>query len=125
MPNAADRAIEKLGWDVGKTLGEGAFGLVKLVTRRSDGVSAACKIMATPEDEEEREIIENELNIMRDCDHEHIVKCYEAASGREHEFLFLELMHGGEVCACTRMNRDLHSLSHTHLICVRARSSST
>ena len=44
----ADAEIEKLGWTVGKTLGEGAFGLVKLVDRKSDGQQAACKIIAMP-----------------------------------------------------------------------------
>jgi serine/threonine protein kinase len=44
----ADKQIEALGWTVGKTLGQGAFGLVKLVTRPSDGVTAACKIMKKP-----------------------------------------------------------------------------
>ena len=29
-------------------LGEGAFGLVKFVTRKSDGLEAACKIIAKP-----------------------------------------------------------------------------
>ena len=32
-----DAEIATIGWTVGRTLGEGAFGLVKLVTRKSDG----------------------------------------------------------------------------------------
>ena len=42
----ADREIRKQGWTVGKTLGQGAFGLVKLVTKGN--TSAACKIIAKP-----------------------------------------------------------------------------
>jgi serine/threonine protein kinase len=38
--------ITSMGWKVGKMLGEGAFGKVYLVTRQSDGVTAACKIIA-------------------------------------------------------------------------------
>ena len=92
----ADAAIVEQGWEIGKTLGEGAFGLVKFVTRKSDGVKAACKIMAKPTSAEEAESIEVEHRIMAECDHEFIVKCYEATSGPNHVFLYLELMKGGE-----------------------------
>ena len=50
---AADGEIRGLGWEVGRFLGEGAFGVVKLVTRKSDGLRAACKIMPKPKDQDE------------------------------------------------------------------------
>ena len=59
----ADAEIERLGWTVGKFLGEGAFGLVKLVARKSDGVTAACKIMAKPTNKEESDTIEMEYKV--------------------------------------------------------------
>ena len=48
MPTSAgaDAEIAKLGWTVGKTLGEGSFGLVKFVTKGTQ--SAACKIIMSP-----------------------------------------------------------------------------
>ena len=48
--NEANATIERMGWSVGRLLGEGAFGKVFLVRRRSDGVEAACKIIVKPRD---------------------------------------------------------------------------
>ena len=93
----ADAEITKLGWTVGKTLGEGAFGLVKLVTRNSDGLGAACKIIARPSNLKDMESIEKEYHIMKECDHPYIVKCYEACKTEGRIYLFLELMSGGEL----------------------------
>ena len=59
----ADEEIEKLGWTVGKTLGEGAFGLVKYVTRKEDGMNAACKIIAKPKTEKEMKTVEMEYHV--------------------------------------------------------------
>ena len=92
-----DAEIATIGWTVGRTLGEGAFGLVKLVTRKSDGVSAACKIMAKPKSKEQQAEIDNEYKIMKSADHQYIVKCYEAVQTTKSVFLFLELMSGGEL----------------------------
>ena len=52
--------IEKAGWDVGKVLGEGAFGKVVFVTRKSDGVSAACKIITKPKEVKKMKLVEME-----------------------------------------------------------------
>ena len=40
--------LKKVGWLLGKELGSGHFAKVKLVTRESDGVTAACKIIKKP-----------------------------------------------------------------------------
>ena len=37
-----------MGWTLGKELGSGHFAKVKLVTRKSDGQQAACKIIKKP-----------------------------------------------------------------------------
>ena len=57
--------IEALGWTVGKKLGEGAFGTVFHVTRKSDGVTAACKVILKPKDIKERQMIETEAKVRR------------------------------------------------------------
>jgi len=93
----ADKQIEALGWTVGKTLGQGAFGLVKLVTRPSDGVTAACKIMKKPTTAKDRKLIDMEYKIMTSMNHPYIVRCYDAKETDTQVFLFLELMEGGEL----------------------------
>lgn len=37
-----------MGWDLGKELGSGHFAKVYLVTRKSDGIQSACKIIKKP-----------------------------------------------------------------------------
>ena len=52
--------IQNAGWDVGKVLGEGAFGKVVFVTRKSDGVTAACKIITKPKEVKKMKLVEME-----------------------------------------------------------------
>ena len=91
----ADKEIKKQGWAVGKTLGQGAFGLVKFVSK--NGKDAACKIIAKPTNQKEMDAIEMEYVIMTESVHPCIVKCYEAVQTPGHVFLFLELVAGGEL----------------------------
>ena len=93
--DVANTQIRKRGWAVGKTLGQGAFGLVKLVTKAD--TSAACKIIAKPKDRKEMEAIEMEYWIMKESEHPGIVKCYEAVQTPGNVFLFLQLVAGGEL----------------------------
>ena len=37
-----------MGWELGKELGSGHFAKVYLVTRKSDGIQSACKIIKKP-----------------------------------------------------------------------------
>ena len=87
--------IRKQGWTVGKTLGQGAFGLVKLVTKAN--TSAACKIIAKPKDQAEMAAIEMEYVIMTGSAHPGIVKMYEGIQTLSNVFFFLELVAGGEL----------------------------
>mmetsp|Transcript_6573 Transcript_6573/g.17029 ORF Transcript_6573/g.17029 Transcript_6573/m.17029 type:complete len:393 (+) Transcript_6573:74-1252(+) len=89
--------IENLGWAIGRDLGEGAFGKVKLVTRKEDGITAACKIIAKPKDLKKMKVIQMEYKIMKEMDHPYIVKCFDAVETDNNVFLFLELMEGGEL----------------------------
>ena len=40
--------LDQMGWTLGKELGAGHFAKVKLVTRKTDGQLAACKIIKKP-----------------------------------------------------------------------------
>jgi serine/threonine protein kinase len=79
-------------WIIGKMLGEGAFGTVIIVQRKSDKQEAAAKIIAIPRDIKERQAIAKETHMMKSMDHPYIVKCFESVSTPTHAFLILELM---------------------------------
>mmetsp|Transcript_20702 Transcript_20702/g.42083 ORF Transcript_20702/g.42083 Transcript_20702/m.42083 type:complete len:326 (-) Transcript_20702:532-1509(-) len=89
--------IEKCGWVLGKELGSGHFAKVKKVTRKSDGLEAACKIIKKPRDLKKRKMVEVEERILQSVDHPHVVKCYACYETDERMYLFLELMEGGEL----------------------------
>jgi hypothetical protein len=91
------RFIVDQGWRVGKNLGEGAFGKVVKVKRRSDGQKAACKIIELPEDEDMLDAIKKEFTIMRALEHPCIVRCYDCFESPTHYYMNLELMRGGEL----------------------------
>jgi len=65
-------------YKIGKVLGEGAFGEVRLCTHRESGEKRAVKVLRKDAmDEEETKAMQNEINILRDLDHPNIVKIYE------------------------------------------------
>ena len=86
-----------MGWTLGKELGSGHFAKVKLVTRDSDGMQAACKIIKKPKDLKKKEMVAIEHKILTSIDHPHCVKCYDAYETDDRLYLFMELMPGGEL----------------------------
>ena len=73
---AAD--MESMGWTLGKELGSGHFAKVYLVTRKTDGVEAACKIIKKPKELKKRALVAMEHKILTEVEHPSVVKCYDA-----------------------------------------------
>lgn len=63
---------------IGKLIGSGAFGDVRICLHKESNSQRAVKILykANMSEEDERMLI-NEINILRDLDHPNIVKMYE------------------------------------------------
>ena len=65
-------------YKIGKVLGEGAFGEVRLCTSRESGEKRAVKVLKKDQmDEEETAAMLNEINILKGIDHPNIVKIFE------------------------------------------------
>ena len=65
-------------YKIGKVLGEGAFGEVRLCTNRETGEKRAVKVLKKTEmDQDEIDAMLNEINILKGIDHPNIVKIYE------------------------------------------------
>ena len=72
------KADYREAYKLGKTLGQGAFGKVKLATRRSDGIEVAVKLVNTNEwSERERKQFENEIRTLYELQHPNIVHIYD------------------------------------------------
>jgi len=63
---------------IGKMLGSGAFGEVRVCVHRESGAQRAVKVLRKSHmDEDEKKMLFNEINNLKDLDHPNILKMYE------------------------------------------------
>lgn len=89
----------KAKYSTGRTLGQGAFGKVKMGTRKSDNLDVAIKFVNSSEwSERERAQFENEVNVLFELNHPNIVRLYEVYEFEpRHYAMVMELARGGEL----------------------------
>lgn len=81
------------------TIGEGAFGKVKLGVNRDTGERVAVKIMDKGEIREQdlSAQVRREIHIMRFLEHKHIVRMHEVLTSNTKLYIVMELVTGGEL----------------------------
>ncbi|KAK2190808.1 hypothetical protein NP493_68g05032 [Ridgeia piscesae] len=84
------------GWDFVQTLGEGAYGEVKLALNRDTQEAVAVKIIDVRSPEVEK-AVRKEVCVQRMLSHESIVKFYGFRKSGSRQYLFLEYASGGEL----------------------------
>lgn len=85
-------------YKIGKTLGIGAFGKVKLAIHTLTGIKVAIKILDRQSiDSSEAEKVRKEINIMRQLCHPHIVRLFEVIDTPAKVYVVMEYMNSGEV----------------------------
>jgi calcium/calmodulin-dependent protein kinase I len=85
-------------YSVGKTLGEGAFSIVKEVTHRANRANYAAKIVTKTKLTREDEIaLKDEISILKAMTHSHIINLYDVFDENAYYYLVTELMLGGEL----------------------------
>eukprot|EP01040_Poterioochromonas_malhamensis_P009687 gene9687-10521_t len=84
---------------LGKTLGIGAFGKVKLADHVVTGVKVAIKILNKGKilHMEKEEKVRREMNVLKLCTHPHIIRLYEVIDTPSDTFLIMEYVSGGEL----------------------------
>ena len=83
---------------IGKMLGSGAFGEVRMCVHRESGAQRAVKVMRKSHmDEDEKRMLFNEINILKDLDHPNIVKMYEFFEDEKRYYIVTEICKGGEL----------------------------
>ncbi|CAD8087970.1 unnamed protein product [Paramecium sonneborni] len=81
-----------------KTLGEGAFGVVKRAKKKSNGEMYAVKIINKDNlSNEDLQALQTEVEILTQIDHPNVVKLYEIYEDDTNFYMVLELMTGGEL----------------------------
>ena len=83
---------------IGKLIGSGAFGDVRIWLHKESNSQRAVKILykANMSEEDEKMLI-NEINILRDLDHPNIVKMYEFFQDEKRYYIITEICKGGEL----------------------------
>lgn len=123
------RGIQCVGnYDLGKTIGRGQFGKVKLARHVLTGEKVAVKIIRKRKlDPETMKLIRREIYIMKMLEHSHIIRLYEVLETQRVLFLIMEYASGGEaldfVIAKGKMSEErarklfrqvLHAVSYCH-----------
>jgi calcium-dependent protein kinase len=85
-------------YKIGKVLGEGAFGEVRLCTHRESGEKRAVKVLKKVDmEQEEIDAMLNEINILKGVDHPNIVKIYEYFEDAKRFYIVTQHIEGGEL----------------------------
>jgi len=83
---------------IGKMLGSGAFGEVRVCVHRESGAQRAVKVLRKAHmDEDEKRMFFNEINILKDLDHPNILKMYEFFEDEKRYYIVTDICKGGEL----------------------------
>jgi len=122
---------------VGKTLGSGTTGKVKIAERKDDNLKVAIKIINKSQFNSKPDLqrkIKREIALMRIMDHPNILKLLEVLESQRHLYIVIELAEHGELfdyivshnkldekTALTFFRQIIYGLEylHTHAICHR------
>ncbi|KAJ9449200.1 CBL-interacting serine/threonine-protein kinase 24 [Diplonema papillatum] len=90
-------------YELGKTIGRGAFSKVKIAIHVETNKEYVVKIISktgaankTPQDVKQE--VKGEISIMKRLAHDNIVKMYEVMESCNHYFIVLESVMGGDLC---------------------------
>jgi calcium-dependent protein kinase len=83
---------------IGRILGSGSYGEVRICAHRITGSQRAVKILRKSNmDEEEKIMLFNEINNLKELDHPNIVKMYEFFEDKKRYYIITEICKGGEL----------------------------
>ncbi|XP_012534184.2 serine/threonine-protein kinase grp [Monomorium pharaonis] len=85
------------GWFLGHTLGEGAYGEVKLVVNKSTGEAVAMKMIDIEKHPDARQTVRKETAILQMLTNPYIIQYFGKRSEPNIEYIFLEYASGGEL----------------------------
>ena len=102
-------------FDVGETLGEGAFGSVCKATLKANGKSYAIKMIEKIHAKRHGglQAVKNEKDVLIKLDHPNIIKLQSTFHDQDHLYIVLEHASGGELF------QHIRRLGACHLSCAR------
>lgn len=99
-----------LKYEIGPKLGNGKFGVVKLAVNKLSGEKLAAKFMSKKEmTNVDLELVRNEIEILKVCQHPNIIKIYDVYENAEFIYIFMEYCEGGDLF--TRLEKTKFKIS--------------
>ena len=83
---------------IGKVLGTGSFGEVRICEERESGAQRAVKVIRKSHlDKDEQRMLFSEIENMKSLDHPNILKMYEFFEDDKRYYIVTEICKGGEL----------------------------
>jgi calcium-dependent protein kinase len=83
---------------IGKMLGSGAFGEVRMCVHRETGSQRAVKVLRKSNmDDDEKVMLFNEINNLKGLDHPNILQMYEFFEDDKRYYIVTDICKGGEL----------------------------
>ena len=85
-------------YEIKEKIGNGRYGLIKLATNKKTGENFAVKIMSKKEmNSTDLELVRNEIEILKICQHPYIIKFIEHFENTNYIFIIMEYCKGGDL----------------------------
>lgn len=103
-------------YELGRTLGDGNFAIVRMSKMKATGVEYAMKVIDKPKLKGKEHMVENEIEIMKDCNHPNIVKLYEEYETPDKIYLVMELVKGGDLFDAITQSVKFGEVDAAHMV---------
>lgn len=104
-------------YTLGKTIGEGAYGKVKLAVHRFTGEKVAVKTFEKSKltDQQAQKRVAREVRILKALTHPSIIRLFEVVEESYRRLIMMEYSSGGDLCRYVRDNRRLNEAEAARL----------
>ncbi|KAK7482095.1 hypothetical protein BaRGS_00026679 [Batillaria attramentaria] len=103
-------------YELGRTLGDGNFAIVRVSRSKTSGHEFAMKVIDKPKLKGKEHMVENEIEIMKDCAHPNIVKLYEEYETCDKIYLVMELVKGGDLFDAITQSVKFGEVDSAHMV---------
>ncbi|MCQ2817447.1 MAG: protein kinase, partial [archaeon] len=108
-------------FELGKQIGEGTFGKVKVATHMPTGEKVAIKILEKDKiEQDDAERISREIKFLKELNHPNIIKIYQIIDDHRNYNIIMELANGGElfnyIVKHRRLHEDMASIFYMQII---------
>ncbi|KAK3106265.1 hypothetical protein FSP39_016329 [Pinctada imbricata] len=103
-------------YDLGRTLGDGNFAIVRQSKLKNTGSEFAMKVIDKSKLKGKEHMVENEIDIMKECHHQNIVKLYEEYETPDKIYLVMELVKGGDLFDAITQSVKFGEVDSAHMV---------